>query len=327
MKRTVIFSAVAALGFALAGSVALAADGYSRVREIGAGKFQTLSTVALDQAGNVYGSGVERRGAPADAGSVQMFAPDGSFQKQWRVGNAATGLAVDAAGAIYAAGEKAGNGCVMEKLTVAADGKVTRANWALGKAVRSVSSLRVYKDMLLVADADTGSVHKISAVDGKYLGKLGGRGAKGGNITINTCCGILGFDVDAAGRLFIGNLGQHRVTACELDGAKESHWGKPSEKVEDFCGCCNPVCVAVMPDGKLVTAEKTIPRIKVYTADGKMLALIGAAEFGKDCSDLALAVDAKGVIYAADGESKSIKVFALKEEGKTAAVPAPVLPL
>ena len=326
MKRTAVFSVVAALGFALAGHVVLAADGYLRVREVGAGKFQTLSAVALDQAGNVYGSGVERMGALAETGSVKMFTADGTVQKQWRVGNAATGLAVDTTGAIYVAGEKAGNGCVVEKLTVAADGKVTRANWALGKAVRSVSSLRVHKDILLVADASTGCVHKISAVDGKYLGKLGGRGAKDG-VTINTCCGILGFDVDAAGRLFIGNLGQHRVTACELDGSKESHWGKPSEKEEDFCGCCNPVCVAVMPDGKIVTAEKTIPRIKVYTADGKMVALIGASEFGKDCSDLALAVDAKGVIYAADGEAKSIKVFALKEEGKAEVVPAPISPL
>ena len=312
MRWTAFFGAVAALGLAVAGSAVLAADGYLRVREVGAGRFQELSAVALDQAGNVYGSGMGHMGSLAASGSVKMFAPDGTFQKQWRVGNAATGLAVDAAGVIYAAGAKEGNGCVVEKLMVADDGKVTRANWALGKAVRSVSSMRLYKELLLVADSAACCIHKISAADGKYLGKLGVRNAGDNELSISTCCGILGFDVTAAGRLFIGNLGQHRVTACELDGSQKSHWGQPSDKPEDFCGCCNPVCVAVMPDGKVVTSEKTIPRLKVYTADGKMLALIGAEEFAKGCSDLALAVDGKGVIYAADGESKSIKVFALK---------------
>ena len=39
-----------------------------------------------------------------------------------------------------------------------------------------------------------------------------------------------------------------------------SAWRSP----EDFVGCCNPVNVAVTPDGSVVTAEKMIARVKVF---------------------------------------------------------------
>jgi hypothetical protein len=297
---------------------------YARTLEIGKGEFSELSAVAVDGKGNVYGAGAiytmarDGGGQPArgytGTGAVKKFSADGKLMQAHVVQNSATGLAVDANGVIYAAGEHAdqtgASGLFLEKVTPGADGQPAKSETLpLDKAVRRISSMRIYKDMLLIADP-SGCIHKVSAADGKYLGAVGG-GRKAGSVRINTCCDILGFDVDANGRLFIGNLGQHRVTACELDNGKVTNFGKPGDKPEDFCGCCNPVCVAVMADGKIVTSEKTIPRIKVYSADGKtLLALIAGKEFRANCSDLALAVDAKGVIYAADGDSKSIKVFA-----------------
>ncbi len=279
---------------------------YVRTLEIGKGEFQQLSAVAIDGKGSLYGSGASRK---IFSGTVKAFSGEGKLLQGYDVANDATGVAVDGSGCIYVAG-RGKTGFVVEKLTPAADKPATHDTWTLDKAVKNVASMRLYKDTLLIADAG-GCIHKVSAADGKYLGAVGG--GKPGSVRINTCCGILGFDVDATGRLFIGNLGQHRVTACELDNSKVVHFGKPGESDADFCGCCNPVCVAVMADGKIVTSEKTIPRIKVYAADGKtLLALIAGKEFRADCSELALVVDAKGVIYAADGDSKSIKVFAPK---------------
>ena len=60
----------------------------------------------------------------------------------------------------------------------------------------------------------------------------------------------------AAGRLHVpGRLG--------------SSWGKGSPEIEGFFGCCNPAHIAVLPDGRFVTAEKGLPRIKVYSRAGK----------------------------------------------------------
>ncbi len=324
-KQKAAADAAEAKAAAAAGPVAPVAAAaltpYVRTLEIGKGEFSDLSAVAVDAKGNVYGAGAIYTMPPGHSGppfytgtgAVKQFSPDGKLLKSHVVQNTANGVAVDANGVIYAAGEHAeANGrsvWFLEKLAPGTDGQPARSEkWPLDKAVSRVSSMRIYKDTLLIADP-SGCIHKVAAADGKYLGVVGGR--KAGSVRINTCCGILGFDVDANGRLFIGNLGQHRVTACELDNGKVTNFGKSGDKPEDFCGCCNPVCVAVMADGKIVTSEKTIPRIKVYSADGKtLLALIAGKEFRENCSDLALAVDAKGVIYAADGDSKSIKVFA-----------------
>ena len=86
-------------------------------------------------------------------------------------------------------------------------------------------------------------------------------------------------------------------------------------KPEDFVGCCNPVNIAFAPDGKIVTAEKVIPRIKVYTAEGKLLALIGPEHFDPKCTHLHLAIDSKGRILAADPVRLEVKVFSAVKSG------------
>jgi hypothetical protein len=32
-------------------------------------------------------------------------------------------------------------------------------------------------------------------------------------------------------------------------------------------GCCNPACFALLSDGRIVTVEKGVPRIKVFRAE------------------------------------------------------------
>ena len=56
-------------------------------------------------------------------------------------------------------------------------------------------------------------------------------------------------------------------------GRRVASFGKfGMAKPEDFVGCCNPVNVAVTPDGKVVTAEKMVARVKVFGQDGTLLA-------------------------------------------------------
>ncbi len=60
----------------------------------------------------------------------------------------------------------------------------------------------------------------------------------------------------------------------------------------DFFGCCNPAHLAIMPDGRFITSEKGVPRVKVYSDTGEFQqAVAGPSELGVSASAL---VDARG---------------------------------
>jgi hypothetical protein len=100
------------------------------------------------------------------------------------------------------------------------------------------------------------------------------------------------------------------VSFWTLDGAPIRHFGKFGlMNPEDFVGCCNPVNLAFTSDGRIVTAEKVIPRVKVFDSAGKLLGLIGPEHFDPRCTHLYLAVDSKGRILVADPVRLEMKVF------------------
>jgi hypothetical protein len=74
-------------------------------------------------------------------------------------------------------------------------------------------------------------------------------------------------------------------------------------------GCCNPVNLAVTPAGEIVTAEKMVARVKVYSPGGKLLAVIGPENFDPNCIHIHLAVDARGSIFTADPVRREIRIF------------------
>ena len=121
------------------------------------------------------------------------------------------------------------------------------------------------------------------------------------------------FDVKIArdGLLRVANTGRHRVEVYTFDGDLETAWGTPGWGIKSFCGCCNPINLALLPDGRVVTFEKGIPRVKVYTADGVFESVVAGAESfaanakvcgPNDCTlgGLAGVADAKGLIYIMD---------------------------
>jgi hypothetical protein len=99
-------------------------------------------------------------------------------------------------------------------------------------------------------------------------------------------------DVELArdGLLRVNNPGRHRVEAYTVDGEFEGEWGKPTGAIEGFCGCCNPIGLALLPDGRFVTCEKGLPRVKIYSAQGEFESVVAGTESfpenAKACSDL-----------------------------------------
>jgi sugar lactone lactonase YvrE len=120
----------------------------------------------------------------------------------------------------------------------------------------------------------------------------------------------LDIDVDSKGVVWATDSGRHKVTAWAMDGAPRGSFGKfGMANPEDFVGCCNPVNLAVAPDGRIVTGEKMVARVKVYEPDGRLLAVIGPEHFDPACTHIHLAVDSKGRILAGDPVRRVIRVF------------------
>jgi hypothetical protein len=70
--------------------------------------------------------------------------------------------------------------------------------------------------------------------------------------------------------------GARRIEAFTLDGDLLGHWGEASSRIEGFFGCCNPSHLAVLADGRFVTSEKGVPRVKIYSAQGEFESVIAA---------------------------------------------------
>lgn len=128
------------------------------------------------------------------------------------------------------------------------------------------------------------------------------------------------------GLLWVNNLGRHQIEAYTTDGKFELGWGTPSMAVEGFCGCCNPVYFTRRHDGKFVTSEKGLNRIKIYDAKGNFEGVVAGPEHlvkdldlaKKACADCQIgfgfdvACDSTGRVLALDPATKTLRIFLLK---------------
>ena len=171
-----------------------------------------------------------------------------------------------------------------------------------------VTAIRVHGDAVLVADA-AGRVVRRLDVNGGEVAVIGNRDKTNGFMLPNKWLDI---DVDAGGVVYATDTGRHQVTSWTLEGAPVAKFGKFGMlNAEDFVGCCNPVNLALLPDGGIVTSEKVAARVKVFGADRQLLAVIGPEHFDPGCVHIHVAVDSRGRILAADPVRREIMVFTL----------------
>jgi hypothetical protein len=169
-----------------------------------------------------------------------------------------------------------------------------------------VSAVRLVGDSVLVADVGARVIRRYD-LRGSEKNVIGAQNKTGGFILPNKS---LDFDVDGAGVVHATDTGRHQVASWTLDGTMVATFGKfGMARPEDFVGCCNPVNVAVSPDGGIVTAEKVIARVKVFSKDRTLLAVIGPEHFDPMCRHIHVAVDSTGRIVAADPERRTISLF------------------
>jgi hypothetical protein len=172
---------------------------------------------------------------------------------------------------------------------------------------------------VFVADAGTRIVLRYDPA-GKIKGRIGEK--NGNRKTSGFIVPSPFFDVQVApdGLLRITNTGRHQVELYTPDGDLELAWGKPGAAIGNFCGCCNPIATVPLKDGRTVTLEKGIPRVKVYNPRGEFESVVAGAESfpenekvcgPNDCGlgGLDGAVDAQGRIYILDLVVGSVRIM------------------
>jgi sugar lactone lactonase YvrE len=129
------------------------------------------------------------------------------------------------------------------------------------------------------------------------------------------CCGNM--DVQThAGDLFVAENVLKRVVRYDREGKQIASWGSTDRKsLEGFGSCCNPMNTCFDAGGNLYTSEAVVGRIKKYTADGKLLGLVGTVDVAAGCTRVTVAATPDGKrIFLLDGPQ--IRVLEQQNEGK-----------
>lgn len=205
------------------------------------------------------------------------------------------------------------------------------ATWETVEGNPFLTGLALDNDELFAADSGNRLIWRYDR-SGRLLGRIGERNPERnipGLIVPSPCLDVT---VGTDGLLRVSNPGRHRVEVYTSDGHLEFHWGRPSAAIDGFCGCCNPVAIESLDDGRTVTFEKGIPRVKIYSDLGRFESVVAGpdqfldpalAETGADPDTASIGgldggVDEAGRVYVLDLLAEAIHVF---ERSRAAARP------
>lgn len=152
------------------------------------------------------------------------------------------------------------------------------AAWdGLGRHV-TLTSIAATSDQVFAADSVSRVIWRFDRA-GKLLGRIEREGA-----AFITPIAFFPIAV-SGGRLHVADVGRHTVESYSLDGRKITGFGGRSRDLEGFGGCCNPVSLGAMPDGRLITAEQGRNRVKLFDAGGNFITLLaGPDQLGVDAA-------------------------------------------
>jgi sugar lactone lactonase YvrE len=246
------------------------------------------------------------------------------------------GVAIDAAGRLYAAGDSVvkvfdAEGDLIRRWTTGRPGECVAVDDPGRVWVGQRGQVEIFSPQGQLADTwrDPGRLGLVTAIgfgggdvfladatarwirrydrDGRFLNNIGDQHRKGGFHIPN---GVVDFAIDDEGILHVANPGMHRVERYSADGTLLGRFGRfDGQDPAGFPGCCNPTNLTVDDEGRVIVSEKAGPRVKVYDPEGRLLEVVADDVFDPAAKNMDLAVDSRGRIYVADTATLEIRVF------------------
>ncbi|MBI5684301.1 MAG: hypothetical protein HZC54_04415 [Verrucomicrobia bacterium] len=278
---------------------------YAESSKIATG-FKELHAVATGPEDRVYAAGDQ---------AVRVFSKTGERVSEFGLSEKPRCLAVATAGNIFVG--------MKNRVEVFDASGARQARWAVTGGDAVLTAVAVVEKDVFVADAGNRVVLRYDLA-GKLLGRIGKKDPERHILGFIVPSPYLDLNVGADGLLWVVNPGRHRLEAYTFDGEIRNYWGEESLGLKGFCGCCNPIHFARLPDGRFVTSEKGLPRVKVYSAQGDFEGVVAGPELfpnqienpnanatGGVCMDLA--VDSAGRVLLADAFLREVRVFTRKK--------------
>jgi hypothetical protein len=206
-----------------------------------------------------------------------------------------------------------------------ADGQVEAA-WDPIQGKAQLTSIALGEQDVFVADAGNRVVLRYDT-SGSLLGRIGDREEEHGIPALVIPSPFFDVAVAPDGLLWLVNPGVTRLEAYSFDGRIELFWGAGGAGIGEFFGCCNPANFTILSDGRFVTAEKGLLRVKVYTADGRLDCLVAGPEqledpagnakgdrFDHEYKALDVARDSKDRIVILDLTTSKLRIYEPKQD-------------
>lgn len=251
----------------------------------------TMSAVAIDASGNVYGF---QRGDPTS--KVIVFDVQGRYVKTWGEGlfPYAHGMRALPDGGIWTTDRQA-----QLVLKFDRDGKQL---FSLGKkgvagTMESTDTFNGASDVamgangdLFVSDGEGQNTRVVKfSKDGRFIKTWGGKGAAAGQFQTPH-----GLAIDRRGRVWVADRGNKRLQIFDQEG----------NYLDQMTQFGTPVSLAFQGDTVYVASPAPENKVTVGTLDGKVLETIDGLD-----SPHGIAVSADGAIYVAQSGGKSIEKF------------------
>lgn len=267
--------------------------------------FQKARAVAVDAEGVVYVAGDE---------TLEIYDKDFPVVKRIELGYEPTCLGIDFDGTLIV-------GLTDHLRFMDGYGNVT-AEWKKPAETALMTSVAVDKDNVYAADAMNKVLWRFDR-DGNVVNQLGKKNPDENIPGIVLPSPYFDVIMYSDGLLRVVNPGRHWIEAYTPDGHREWAWGQAAIAIEGFSGCCNPVALAILSDGRFVTAEKGLVRVKIYDVDGKFQTVVaGPDQLGwveplrvcktpEECKAMSLdiAVGPDDRIYVLDTMRNVVRIF------------------
>ncbi|MFP4248067.1 MAG: hypothetical protein ACLFU7_00325 [Armatimonadota bacterium] len=265
---------------------------WETVGEIDPG-FAEATAIAFDAPGALYVAGDE---------AVRKMTADGQVEWELPVGGEPTCVAVDPEGTILVGTRQSvevydQSGQLL--MTLAPEGENT---W--------ITSIAAWPDDRFVADAGSRRILRYDGT-GNLLGEFAGMDPERGIPALSIPSPHLDVATGPDGNLWLSNPGRLAVQIhSRTDGALVNSWRRVGNDVEGFGGCCNPTDIAVLPDGRVVTSEKGLPRVKVYSTDGELLSVVvPPGKLARSSVGIDLAIDPSGRVAVLDPHRDIVRIY------------------